>query len=55
MLFRSGADAKQFQVWMGHHSPAFTLGTYVHLLPDDSPDPEFLDLACPIAVTGSVD
>jgi len=23
---------------MGHHSPAFTLDTYVHLLPDDLPD-----------------
>lgn len=27
----------------GHHSPAFTLATYVHLLPDDLPDPGFLD------------
>ncbi len=30
-----------------HHSPAFTLATYVHLLPDDLPDPGFLDsLTC---------
>jgi integrase len=43
MLFRSGLNAKQVQVWMGHHSPAFTLATYVHLLPDDLPDPTFLD------------
>jgi integrase len=42
MLFRHGANAKQVQVWLGHHSPAFTLATYVHLLPDDSPDPSFL-------------
>jgi hypothetical protein len=31
------------QVWLGHHSPAFTLGTYVHLLSDDLPDASFLD------------
>lgn len=42
-LFRSGVNAKQVQVWLGHHSPAFTLATYVHLLPDDLPDPSFLD------------
>jgi hypothetical protein len=34
-LFRRGLNAKQVQVWMGHHSPAFTLDTYVHL-----PDPD---------------
>jgi hypothetical protein len=28
---------------LGHHSPAFTLGTYVHLLPDDLPSVAFLD------------
>jgi hypothetical protein len=30
-------------MWLGHHSPAFTLEAYVHLLPDDLPDPTFLD------------
>ncbi len=30
-------------MWLGHHSPAFTLAVYVHLLPDDLPDPAFLD------------
>jgi integrase len=44
MLFRNGLNAKQVQMWLGHHSPAFTLATYVHLLPDDLPDPSFLDL-----------
>lgn len=39
-LFRRGLNAKQVQIWMGHHSPAFTLDTYVHLLPDDLPDPD---------------
>jgi hypothetical protein len=32
----------QVQRWLGHHSPAFTLAAYVHLLPDDIPAP--LDL-----------
>jgi integrase len=43
MLFRHGLNAKQAQVWLGHHSPAFTLATYVHLLPDDLPGADFLD------------
>jgi len=42
MLFREGANAKQVQVWLGHHSPSFTLDTYVHLLPEDQFDPEKL-------------
>ena len=42
-LFRHGLNAKQAQMWLGHHSPAFTLSVYVHLLPDDLPDPAFLD------------
>ena len=43
ILFRHGLNAKQVQMWLGHHSPAFTLSTYVHLLPDDLPDAGFLD------------
>ncbi|HET7572130.1 MAG TPA: tyrosine-type recombinase/integrase [Gaiellaceae bacterium] len=43
MLFRQGLNAKMVQVWLGHHSPAFTLATYVHLLPDDLPAAGFLD------------
>jgi integrase len=43
ILFRHGLNAKQVQMWLGHHSPAFTLATYVHLLPDDLPDPRFLE------------
>ena len=31
LLFRHGLNAKQVQMWLGHHSPAFTLATYVHL------------------------
>jgi hypothetical protein len=41
--FRAGANVKQVQAILGHHSPAFTLERYVHLLPDDLPDPAFLD------------
>ena len=43
VLFRNGVSIKAVQLWLGHHSPAFTLATYVHLLPDDLPQPEFLD------------
>jgi integrase len=43
LLFLAGFNAKQVQVWLGHHSPAFTLATYAHLLPDDLPEPKFLD------------
>jgi len=43
MLFRQRLNAKQVQMLLGHHSPAFTLATYVHLLPDDLPEPSFLD------------
>src|SRR3954447_12115137 len=43
MLFRRGFNAKQVQMWLGHHSPAFTMATYVHLLPEDLPDAPFWD------------
>ncbi len=46
-LFRNGWNAKQVQHWLGHHSPAFTLAKYVHLLPEDIPDAAFLDDAIP--------
>lgn len=34
MLFAAGRNVKQVQRWLGHHSPGFTLDTYVHLLDD---------------------
>jgi integrase len=34
-LFAEGRNIKQVQRWLGHHSPSFTLDTYVHLLDDD--------------------
>lgn len=35
MLFADGRNAKQVQEWLGHHSAAFTLQVYVHLLDGD--------------------
>jgi integrase len=35
MLFAEGRNAKQVQPWLGHHSAAFTLETYIHLLSDE--------------------
>jgi integrase len=35
MLFAQGRNAVQVQHWLGHHSAAFTLSTYVHLLDSD--------------------
>jgi integrase len=43
LLFEHGANAVRVQRWLGHHSPAFTLATYVHLLDGDLGMP--LDLA----------
>lgn len=34
-LFAQGRNAVQVQRWLGHHSPAFTLSTYVHLMDGD--------------------
>lgn len=34
-LFAEGRNAVQVQRWLGHHSPAFTLARYVHLLDED--------------------
>lgn len=31
-LFDQGRNVVQVQRWLGHHSPSFTLDTYVHLL-----------------------
>jgi integrase len=35
MLIESGTSPLRLQRWMGHHSPAFTLETYGHLLDGD--------------------
>jgi integrase len=43
LAFRHGANAKQVQQFLGHHSASFTLDTYVHLLPDDLHVPDYMD------------
>jgi len=35
MLIDAGASPLRLQRWMGHHSAAFTLDTYGHLLRED--------------------
>jgi integrase len=39
LLFAEGRNAVQVQRWLGHHSAAFTLTTYVHLLNGDIGEP----------------
>jgi integrase len=39
ILFAEGGNAVQVQRWLGHHSAAFTLATYVHLLDGDLGEP----------------
>ena len=51
LMFARGANAVQVQRRLGHHSPSFTLDTYVHLLPDDPGDP--VDLAVELAQGGN--
>jgi integrase len=47
ILFERGANAVQVQRWLGHHSAAFTLATYVHLLGDDVGEPLSLERELP--------
>jgi integrase len=49
-LLRAGLSPKQVQLWAGHHSAAFTLTTYVHLLPEDLPATDVLAVALPISL-----
>jgi integrase len=43
MLFAEGRNAVQVQHWLGHHSAAFTLATYVHLLDGGIGEPLVVD------------
>jgi integrase len=45
VLFASGKNPKQVQMWLGHSDPGFTLRTYVHLIDDGLGDADFLDAA----------
>lgn len=38
-LFAAGRNPVQVQRWLGHHSPAFTLSTYAHLMDNDLGEP----------------
>jgi integrase len=50
LVVERGANAVQVQRWLGHHSAAFTLATYVHLL--DSGVGEPLDLSAELGQAG---
>jgi integrase len=39
VLFAEGRNAVQVQRWLGHHSAALTLATYIHLLDEDLGEP----------------
>ncbi len=43
LLFAEGRNAKQVRRWLGHHSAAFTLDTYVHLMDDGVGSADFFD------------
>ncbi len=49
MLIESGLSPLRLQRWMGHHSPAFTLDTYGHLIDGDLGPP--LDLRRELALS----
>lgn len=46
LLFSRGANAVQVQRWLGHHSAAFTLARYIHLLKGEEHAP--LDIAAEV-------
>jgi integrase len=50
LMFAGGANVKQVQRRLGHHSPAFTLNRYISILPGEEAEP--LDLAAELS--GSV-
>lgn len=52
ILFRRGWNAVQVQRWLGHHSPSFTLASYVHLLPEDLPEPISAVADIEVGITG---
>lgn len=53
LLFERGANAKQVQKWLGHHSAAFTLSKYIHLLGDDLGEPLTIDTELAGATPGA--
>jgi integrase len=51
LLFEDGRNIKQIQHWLGHHSAAYTLSSYVHLMDDGAGDADFLDAVIADALT----
>jgi integrase len=53
-LFAAGMNPKQIAKWLGHSDAAFTLRTYVHLMPDDAPAalPESAQGVSKVSATG---
>ena len=51
LLFEDGRNIKQIQHWLGHHSAAYTLSTYVHLMDNGAGDADFLDAVIADALT----
>jgi hypothetical protein len=47
MLFAQGRNAVQVHRWLGHHSAAFTLATYIHLLDGDIGEPLAIGVSGP--------
>jgi integrase len=44
-LFKAGRNPVQVQRWLGHHSAAFTMSVYAHLMDDDLGEPVSLPAA----------
>lgn len=53
MLFAEGRNAVQVQRWLGHHSAAFTLATYVHLPDGDLGEPLAVPVSVPVAAAAA--
>ena len=54
LLIANGRNIVQVQRWLGHHSPAFTLSTYAHLMNDDLGAPLEIDAIEPLSDASSV-
>ena len=52
VLLRGGVDIKRVQSYLGHHSAAFTLDVYGHLMPDDE-DASLRQVEAALAAPGS--
>jgi integrase len=48
-----GKNAKQVQEWLGHHSPAYTLKEYVHLIDAGVGEASFFDDVLDTRASGS--